>query len=76
MTNRESDHCIVPSNPGNAGRGKAATPTRNLDDPPTLRSDGQASTSKPSVHDRLDYIHERAHWASRASRARLSNARS
>ena len=61
MTNRESDHCIVPSNPGNAGRGKAVTPTRDLNDSPTLRSDGQASTSKPSVHDRLGYIHERAH---------------
>ena len=61
MTYRESDHCIVPSNPGNSGRGKAVTPTRNSSDPPTLRSDGQASSSKPSVHDRLDYIHERAH---------------
>ena len=53
MTNRESDHCIVPSNPGNAGRGKAVTPTRDLNDSPTFRSDGQASSSTPSVHDRL-----------------------
>ena len=54
MTDRESDHCIVPSNPGNSGRGKAVTPTRNSLDPSTIRCDG------PSVHDRLGYIHERA----------------
>jgi RNA-directed DNA polymerase len=59
MTQRESDHCIVPMKPGNSGGGKAVTPTRNLDDPPTIRSDGQAS-SEPSVHDRLGYIQDRA----------------
>lgn len=54
MIDRESDHCIVPSNPGNAGRGKAVAPTRSPNDPSTIRSDG------PSMHDRLDYIQQRA----------------
>jgi RNA-directed DNA polymerase len=35
-------------------------PTRNPNDPPTIRSDGQEANSPPSVLDRLDYIHERA----------------
>jgi len=54
MAERDSDRCIVPRKPGNAGGGKAATPTRDSDDPPTIRSDG------PSVLDRLGYIHDRA----------------
>ena len=65
MTDRESDCRIVPQlrlfdsdtnneKPGNSGIGKAATPTRNSDDPPSIRSDG------PTVHDRLGYIHDRA----------------
>ena len=61
MTDRESDHCIVPSNPGNAGRGKAVAPTRSPKDPPTIRSDGA------SVYDRLDYIHQRAQRQSTAT---------
>lgn len=54
MTDRESEHCIVPLTPGNAGRGKAVPPTRSTDDPSTIRCDGT------SVIDRLRYIHERA----------------
>ena len=54
MTSRESDRCIVPLKPGNSGGGKAATPTRDSDHPPSLRSDG------PTVTDRLGYIHDRA----------------
>ena len=60
MTDRESEHCIVLTNPGNAGRGKAVPPTRNPADPPTVRSDGQEANLPPSVLDRLGYIHERA----------------
>jgi hypothetical protein len=30
MTNRESEQRIVPLTPGNAGRGKALSPTRDL----------------------------------------------
>ena len=68
MIDRESDRRIVPlklddvsfetdssrSKPGNAGAGKASTPTRDSGDPSTIRSDGV------SVHDRLSYIHQRA----------------
>jgi len=63
MTERESEQRILPlklavqaseSKPGNAGAGKALSPTRDSHDPSTIRSDGA------SVHDRLSYIHERA----------------
>ena len=62
MTVRESDRCKVPqtsanaerTKPGNAGEGKAATPSRSSDHASTGRSDG------PSVLTRLDYITERA----------------
>jgi len=54
MTDRESDHRILPMTPGNSGRGKAVTPTRNSDLPPSLRRDG------PTVIERLSYIHDRA----------------
>jgi len=63
MTDRESEQRILPlkladqaseSKPGNAGAGKALSPTRDSHDPSTIRSDGA------SVHDRLSYIHERA----------------
>ncbi len=54
MTERESEQRIVLTTPGNAGRGKALSPARDLTDPSTIRSDGA------SVHDRLGYIHERA----------------
>lgn len=75
MTRRESEQRIVPqqlelfpspseTTPGNAGRGKALSPTRSSVDPPTVRSDGQDSSrnlsANPSVTDRLGYIHERA----------------
>ena len=54
MTERESDRRILLTTPGNSGRGKATTPTRNSDDPPSIRSDG------PTVLERLSYIQERA----------------
>ena len=66
MTSRESDRRILPQlelfdssdtnneKPGNAGAGKAATPTRDSDHPPSLRRDG------PTVIERLSYIHDRA----------------
>ena len=60
MTNRESEQRIVPLTPGNAGRGKALSPTRDPNDTPAVRSDGQESLVNPAVHDRLSYIHERA----------------
>jgi RNA-directed DNA polymerase len=60
MTNRESEQRIVPLTPGNAGRGKALSPTRDASDTPAVRSDGQESLVNPAVHDRLSYIHERA----------------
>lgn len=60
MTDRESEHRIVPSTSGNAERGKGVPPTRNSDVPSTIRSDGQDSNANPSVFDRLGYIHERA----------------
>ena len=66
MTVRESDHRILPQlelfdasdtnneKPSNAGAGKAVTPTRDSDHPPSIRSDG------PTVTERLSYIHDRA----------------
>jgi group II intron reverse transcriptase/maturase len=66
MAERESEHRILPQlklfdtsdtdseKPGNAGAGKAVTPTRDSDHPPTIRSDG------PTVTERLSYIHDRA----------------
>lgn len=63
MTDRESEQRILPlqlavqaseSKPGNAGAGKALSPTRDSHDPSTIRSDGA------SVPDRLSYIHKRA----------------
>ncbi len=66
MTCRESDRRIIPQlelfdlsdraseKPGNSGAGKATTPTRNPETPPSLRRDG------PTVIERLSYIHDRA----------------
>ena len=66
MAERESDHRILPQlelfdasdtnneKPSNAGAGKAVTPTRDSDHPPSIRSDG------PTVTERLSYIHDRA----------------
>ncbi|MFB3104310.1 MAG: hypothetical protein ACE1ZA_05210, partial [Pseudomonadales bacterium] len=66
MTGRESDRRIVPQlslfdstdarseKPGNAGVGKAATPTRDPDPPPSVRS------GRVTVIERLGYIHDRA----------------
>lgn len=63
MTLWESDGRIVPQpaevqsvggKPGNAGTGKAARPTRDLDRAPTVHRDGD------SVLTRLDRIHQRA----------------
>ena len=53
MTNRESEQRIVPLTPGNVGRGKALSPTRDASDTPAVRSDGQESLVNPAVHDRL-----------------------
>ena len=54
MTLWESDDCIVPLTPGNAGRGKAVRPTRESSRPPAARRSGTP------VNDRLDRITTRA----------------
>ena len=57
----ESDDPIVPLNPGNAGRGKGVTPTRESSRPSTTLSGGT------SVYDRLDRITKRAQSDASAS---------
>lgn len=54
MTLWESDDCVVPMTPGNAGRGKAVRPTRESSRPPA------AHRSRVPVNDRLDRITLRA----------------
>jgi len=54
MTLWESDDCVVPTTPGNAGRGKAVKPTRDSNRTPT------APRSRAPVHQRLDRITKRA----------------
>ena len=54
MTLWESDDCVVPMTPGNAGRGKAVRPARDSSRPPATRRSGTP------VHDRLDRITNRA----------------
>ena len=54
MTFWDSDDCIVPLTPGNAGRGKAVRPTRDSSRPPATHRSGTP------VHDRLDRITTRA----------------
>jgi len=54
MTLWESDDCIVPLTPGNAGRGKAVRPARESSRPPA------AHRSRVPVNDRLDRITLRA----------------
>ncbi len=54
MTLWESDDCVVPLTPGNAGRGKAVRPTRESSRPPATRRSGTP------VNDRLDRITTRA----------------
>jgi RNA-directed DNA polymerase len=54
MTLWESDDCVVPLTPGNAGRGKAVRPARESSRPPATRRSGTP------VNDRLDRITTRA----------------
>lgn len=54
MTFWDSDDCIVPLTPGNAGRGKAVRPTRDSSRPPATHRSGTP------VHDRLNRITTRA----------------